>query len=119
MTRAVGAALSAARIRMSDVDYRITDINGEHYKFKEAGIALMRFFDDNTPPRLLASGSPQFDLWHPIEYLGEIGATIAPLILGFAQHAGNKGYAPGPVALCHVSDDTSHRGAIVTHYNER
>ena len=116
MTTAVGAALSASGFGLRDIDYRITDINGEHYKFKEAGLALMRFFDGSTPPRPATSGTPQFDLWHPIEYLGEVGAAIVPLILGVAQHAGEKEYAPGPVALCHVSDDGGNRGAVVIHH---
>jgi len=113
MTAAVGAALAAAGSQLRDVDYRITDLNGEHYKFKEAGIALLRFFDNSSPPRPATPGSPQFDIWHPIEYLGEVGAAVVPLILGLAKHAGDNGYAPGPVALCHVSDDAGDRGAIV------
>ena len=53
------------------------------------------------------------DLWHPIEYLGEIGAAILPCLLAQAAHALQKRYAPGPLALCHVGSDDGWRAALI------
>lgn len=110
LTGAVRDALRAAGLRIVDAAYRITDLNGEQYKFKEAMIALTRNGPGAVWPRL-------FELWHPIEYVGEVGAAIGPLVLALALHAGRHDYAPGPVALCHFSSDDGERAAAVTRYN--
>lgn len=109
LTRAVGEALAAAGLTLFDVAWRITDLNGEHYKFKEAAIAAMRF--QRKPKEVL------FDLWHPAEYLGDVGAALGPCVLGWALHAGQKGYAPGAVALCHFGGDDGERAALVVQYH--
>ncbi|OWQ84455.1 hypothetical protein CDN99_24510 [Roseateles aquatilis] len=105
LTDAVGQALRQARLRLDDVAYRVTDLSGEHYKFKEAMIAALRLQEG---PR-----ETPLDLWHPIEYLGEIGAAIVPCLLAWAWHALDEGYAPGPTALCHVGSDQGGRGAMI------
>jgi 3-oxoacyl-[acyl-carrier-protein] synthase I len=107
LSNAVGEALRKAGIRLVDAAYRITDLNGEQYKFKEAMIALTRHGAGAVWPRL-------FELWHPIEYVGEVGAAIGPLALAMALHAGRNGYAPGPIAVCHFSNDDGERAAAIT-----
>jgi 3-oxoacyl-[acyl-carrier-protein] synthase-1 len=111
MTAAVKQALGNAGVALTDVAYRLTDISGEHYKFKEALFAAGR----------LSSGERDdiLDLWHPIEYLGEIGAAILPCLLAQAMHAAQEGYAPGPLALCHVGSDSGERAAIVVALQRR
>ncbi|NJK32787.1 MAG: hypothetical protein HC927_10465 [Deltaproteobacteria bacterium] len=52
-------------------------------------------------------------LWHPSEYLGEIGAAIVPCLLGLAHAAGRRGWAPGPTALVHVADEGGDRAAAI------
>jgi 3-oxoacyl-[acyl-carrier-protein] synthase-1 len=108
LAEAVRAALVEAGLTLDDVAYRVTDLNGEHYKFKEAVFAMTRF--DRTPKEVL------FDLWHPTEYIGEVGAAIGPCVFGWALHAGQKGYALGPVALCHFSNDDGERAAVIVRY---
>jgi 3-oxoacyl-[acyl-carrier-protein] synthase-1 len=105
MTQVVKAALTSAGVSLKDVAFRLTDLSGEHYKFKEALFASLR----------LNRGSRRdvLDLWHPIEYLGEVGAAILPCLLALARHAGQFGYAPGPLALCHVGSDDGQRAAFV------
>ncbi|CAL8481173.1 hypothetical protein [Caballeronia sp. S22] len=105
LTNAVRRALENAGVRMSDVAYRLTDLSGEHYKFKEAAFVAGRLSGEPRPT--------PFDLWHPIEYLGEIGAAILPCLLAQALHAAREGYAPGPLALCHVGSDGGARAALV------
>ena len=108
LTESVRTALSAAGLAMHDTFYRITDLNGEHYKFKEAAFVEGRLMQKKLVEL--------YDLWHPNEYLGDVGAAIVPCVLGVAFHAGQKGYAPGPRALCHFSNDDEglrvHRDAI-------
>lgn len=105
LTQATRQALDGAGIGLQDVALRITDLSGEHYKFKEALFVLGRL------DRGVREGT--LDLWHPIEYLGEIGAAILPCILGWALHAQQFGYAPGPLTLCHVGSDDGQRAAII------
>jgi 3-oxoacyl-[acyl-carrier-protein] synthase I len=107
LTAAVKAALGNAGIGMADIAFRVTDLSGEHYKFKEAMFAAMRL--DHSPRE------HPLDLWHPIEYLGQIGAAVLPCILAWTSHALHLGYAPGPHALCHIGSDDGQRWALVAH----
>ncbi|MBW2710084.1 MAG: hypothetical protein JRD04_12650, partial [Deltaproteobacteria bacterium] len=70
LTQAIGKAFKEAGLTIQEMQYRITDLNGEHYKFKEMTLAMIRY-ERKTKPNL-------FDLWHPIEYIGEVGAAIGP-----------------------------------------
>jgi 3-oxoacyl-[acyl-carrier-protein] synthase-1 len=108
LTEAIRQAFSEGGVTADDLDYRISDLNGEHYKFKEMMLAMMRF--ERRPRRQL------FDLWHPIEYIGDVGAAIGPILLGLALHAGTKRYGIGPTVLCTVGDDAGRRAAIVARY---
>jgi 3-oxoacyl-[acyl-carrier-protein] synthase-1 len=110
MIQAVRGALADAKLTINQVDYRITDLNGEHYKFKEAAYVTIGARRTSPGP---------FDLWHPIEFIGEIGAAAGPCALGWALHAGQKGYAPGSVALCHFSNDDGERAAVVVRFQLR
>jgi len=111
LTTAVRQALRSAGVELKDIAYRLTDLSGEHYKFKEALFAAGR----------LNSADSQYslELWHPVEYLGEIGAAILPCLLAQALHAGQQGYAPGPLALCHVGSDSGARAAFVVGVSRR
>ena len=106
LTQAVRESLKMARIEMKDVAFRLTDLSGEHYKFKEASFVATRL---DRGPR-----AEPLPLWHPSEFLGEIGAAILPCLLAWAMHAQRKDYAPGPIALSHVGNDAGERCALVT-----
>ncbi|SHN09269.1 hypothetical protein [Rhizobacter sp. OV335] len=105
LTAAIKQALGVAGVGMGDVAWRITDLSGEHYKFKEALLAAMRL-DRSTRDGALP-------LWHPIEFLGEIGAAVLPCLLAWTRHAHLAGYAPGLRALCHIGSDDGGRAALV------
>ncbi len=119
ITQAVRSALGDAKLPFYHVDYLLNDLNGESYRFKEAHFIEARF----DRKQQAADGSPlpdKFrDLWHPIEYVGDIGAAIGPLLLAIAQHAGHHGYAPGPVALHTLGNDDGRRAAVITHYQKQ
>lgn len=111
---AIRHALAAAGMTMLDLNYRLTDLNGERYKFKESTLAIAKL---DRKVDALGREAPEdrtLALWHPIEYLGKIDAAIIPCLLAIALEAGRGGWAaPGPVALCHVSDDDGQRAAVV------
>jgi 3-oxoacyl-[acyl-carrier-protein] synthase I len=104
LTTAIHEALTTAGSTMSDLDYRITDIGGEQYQFKEAALA---------ESRLLRQHKAEFDIWHPADCIGEVGAAALPCMLGVALFAAAKGYAPGPRSLAHLGNDDGKRVALV------
>ncbi len=104
LTAAIQAALYEAEIAMHDIDFRITDLSGENYYFKEASLALSR---------TLRGRKEHFDLWHPAECIGDVGAASGVAILAVAEAACAKGYSLGPHILAHWSNDNGHRAAAV------
>lgn len=104
LAQAFRAVLDAAGCSFEKVDYRITDANGEQYHFKEATLAMSRTM------RVLKT---KFDIWHPADCIGEVGAAIVPCVIGVARAAALKSYAPGQGALCHFSNDDGGRAAMV------
>ncbi|MEW6518165.1 MAG: hypothetical protein AB1461_02015 [Thermodesulfobacteriota bacterium] len=104
LVAAIRESLAVAGFRMEDLDFRITDANGEQYLFKEATLALSR---------ILRQRREEFDFWHPADCLGEVGAATAPIVLGLAEAALRKGYAPGPGILCHFGNDDGGRAAVI------
>lgn len=108
LIQAVGQALRDAGLAFDDLQYRISDLNGEHYKFKEMVFVMLRY-ERKVKPKL-------FDLWHPIEYVGEVGAAIGPIVMGVALHASQKAYGVGPSMLCTFSNDDGERVAIVARF---
>lgn len=105
---AIRRALAASGIGISEIDYFITDLNGEHYKFKEAALSVLKLWSSNDEKGV--------DYWHPIESFGEIGAAIGPCALGLALIANQKGYAPSPSVLFHFSNDDRERAALVARF---
>lgn len=107
LTNAITAALADAGCEMHELDFRIVDIAGEQYYFKEATLAL---------GRTLKRRKAEFDLWHPAECIGEVGSAIGPMLLTVADAACRKNYAPGPSILMHGGSDAGHRCAIVARF---
>jgi 3-oxoacyl-[acyl-carrier-protein] synthase-1 len=97
-------ALAEAGVPMHEIAYRNTDLNGEHYKFKEAMLAQ---------GRLLRQRVEHQDIWHPAECIGDVGAAHVPCVLAVSHYAGQKGFTPGPRTLCHFSGDGPERAACV------
>jgi 3-oxoacyl-[acyl-carrier-protein] synthase I len=105
LTQAIRAALKEAGLTIQQVDYRIADLNGEHYKFKEMALAMGRFPRRPTPQPL--------ELWHPIEHFGDVGAAVGPAIAALALDAARNSYAVGPTVLCTLCNDEGERAAVV------
>jgi 3-oxoacyl-[acyl-carrier-protein] synthase I len=107
LSRAITAALQDAGCEMHDLDYRIGDLSGEQYYFKEAALALSR---------TLRTRKEEFDLWHPAECIGEVGAASGVAALVVASAAAHKAYSPGPNVLVHAASDAGQRAAIVARF---
>jgi 3-oxoacyl-[acyl-carrier-protein] synthase-1 len=97
-------AFAASGLSINDMDYRITDANGEQYKFKEGDLAVTRKLRDHKGA---------FDIWHPIDCIGEVGASIVPSILCVAEAAAGKGYSSGEKVLCHCGNDEVARASFI------
>jgi 3-oxoacyl-[acyl-carrier-protein] synthase-1 len=108
LVQAVKEALTAAGLNMADIDFRITDANGEQYKFKEATLALTR---------ILRERKEEFDIWHPVDCVGEIGAATVPVVIGVAEAAIRKQYAPGNNILCHFGNDDGRCAAVIVTFS--
>ena len=104
MTQAYRLALDEAAVDLAHVEYRISDLIGESYWFKQSALAHMR----------LERGRKEFqDIWSPGENVGNIGAAVVPLMLGMALAAAEKGYAMGSPVLIEASGDDGACGAAV------
>jgi 3-oxoacyl-[acyl-carrier-protein] synthase-1 len=104
MAEAFRAALADAGCNFDEIDYRLADVSGEQYGFKEAALAIAR---------TVRKVKSEFDIWHPADCIGEIGAAVAPCVLAVASAAARKRYAPGPGVLAHFGNDDGQRAAVV------
>ncbi len=69
LTAAFKQALADAGCALNELDFRITDVSGEQFYFKEAALALSR---------TMRQRREEFDFWHPAECIGEAGAAAGP-----------------------------------------
>lgn len=107
LSTAIKGALAEAGCALHDLDYRITDISGEQYCFKEAALAV---------GRILRQRKEEFDLWHPAESIGEAGAVAGVAAIAVAGAAARKAYAPGSAILAHLANDAGQRAAAVLNF---
>lgn len=104
MTAAYRTALAETGIEMNQLGYRIADLIGEQYWFKQSALAALR----------LVRGAHGFqDLWSPGESLGNIGAATGPLMIGMAWTAAHRDYAAGNPVLIEASNDVGACGAAL------
>lgn len=107
LTAAIKMALDDARCQMGDLDFRITDNSGEQYYFREATLALSR---------ILRVRKESFDMWHPADCIGDVGAAIGIVSVAVALTSCRKRYTRGERILLHFGTDSGHRGAAVLVY---
>ena len=110
LSAAIKAALADAGCAMHDVDLRIADLSGEQYYFKEATLAMSR---------TLRTRKEEFDIWHPADCIGEVGAAAGVAGLTVAWMACHKAYAPGSRMLFHAGNDGGDRGVLVLRAEDR
>jgi 3-oxoacyl-[acyl-carrier-protein] synthase-1 len=110
LTNAIKLALTDAGCEMHDLDFRIADISGEQYYFKEAALALSRS---------LHRPKEKFDIWHPADCIGEVGAATGVAMVIIANVASSKGYSCGANILAHMASDPGQRAAIVLQWRNQ
>lgn len=105
LTEASKVALSEAGIQMHQIAFRISDVTGESYGFKEQALVVGRL--------LRVHREEGYPIWHASECIGDTGsaAGIIQMILSF--HAYQKGYAPGEIAMCFASADSGRRAVAL------
>ncbi|KMK65248.1 3-oxoacyl-ACP synthase [Puniceibacterium sp. IMCC21224] len=104
MTQAYRDALDMAGLEGRNVEYRLSDICGEAYFFKQTALAQQRTTRHRTEV-------PQ--IWSPGECVGNVGAAFVPLMVGWALTAFERGYGPGAPVLIESSGDDGACGAAV------
>lgn len=104
LVQAWRGALADAGVTPGDVDWRLADVNGEQYAFREAQLVIQR---------LLRTPKPRFPLWLLAEGLGDVGAAAVPCALGVVAAAAARSYAPGRRVLCQFGSDAGARGALI------
>lgn len=104
LSESIRNTLEQAQIESSDLHGIICDLNGENYRFKEWGI---------VQSRVLNGSSPAPDLWHPAEYIGDIGAASIVVYMAIGVAAIKNNYFRGPNLLIWASSDTGGRGSCL------
>ncbi len=103
LSHAIRSALVDAGCAMHDIDYRIADVSGEQYYFKEAALAL---------GRNLRRLKETCDIWHPAEGTGETGAAAGLTLVALAYVSCRKAFSLGPRVLAHMANDAGQRAAL-------
>ena len=104
LTAAIKQSLTDAGCEMGDLDFRITDVSGAQYYFKEASLALLR---------LLRKRKEEFDIWHPADCIGEIGAGMGLVMIAVLKAACEKGYTKGHHVVGHLGNDDGKRSSMI------
>lgn len=107
LSAALKAAEAEAGSSIGTTDFRITDLSGEQYYFKEAALALSR---------TLRERKEFYDIWHPADCFGEVGAAIGPAKLVMLQNALLKNWSPGTRILSHAGGDSGKRAVQILTY---
>ena len=105
MTQAYRDAMTNAGLSdFGEVDFRISDLTGESYFFKQSALAMQRTMRLHRVPQ---------DIWTPTDCIGNVGAAIVPLMIGWGLTAFERGYVPGDVLMVEATGDDGACGAAI------
>ncbi len=104
LAAALRTALQEAGLQMNQIGFRLLDVTGESYGFKEQSLALSR---------VLRQGPSQLPMWHCADSVGDVGAAAGVCQWIVADYAFRKNYAPGTSAMCTASALPGERAAAV------
>jgi 3-oxoacyl-[acyl-carrier-protein] synthase-1 len=105
LSDAARMALEDAGFGFHEMDWRISDVTGEEYGFKELALAEARL------ARVIRKqGQP---VWHCADSIGDCGAAAGIIQLVIAERALRKAYAPGDSVICLTSSVTGDRAAAI------
>lgn len=110
MSAAIRDAFENSGLSYEDVDYRMTDMSGEQYPFKEAALAM---------GRTMKIIKEEFDIWHPADCIGDVGAATVPTMINVSHSAAVQGVSAGDGVLFHCANDDAQRGVFIGRYLNR
>ena len=104
LTQAIRTACEQANIAPTDLDFRISDQNGEQFFAKEAANAITRvMFGGHKLTHLTLA-----------DKIGEVGAASGPAMLAWlTRDMADANYSPGNSGLIHLASDHGARCAVV------
>jgi len=105
LSQSIRVALSEAGIDFSEIDFRLSDITGESYGFREQMLSLsrvMRVRREETIP-----------IWHNAEFIGDNGAVAGISQLVVAFEAFLKGNVLGKRSICYTSAVSGARAVAI------
>jgi len=105
LSSAARNALAEAEVGLHEIDWRVSDLSGEQYGFKELTLVASRLI------RVVRQESQP--LWHGAQSLGEIGAAAGVAQLIMVERAFRQGYACGEKVICLTSSVSGDRAAAV------
>ena len=105
LSDAARSALGEAGLQMHEIHFRLSDVTGESYGFKEQSIVIGRL--------IRVHREEGFPLLHCAEYIGNTGAAAGIIELIVSFHAYQKRYNPGDIAICFTSADSGKRAVSI------
>ncbi|WP_454063414.1 3-oxoacyl-ACP synthase [Candidatus Nitrospira salsa] len=105
LTEASKMALSEAGIQMHEIGFRLSDVTGESYGFREQALMIARI--------LRVHREEDYPIWHCSECIGNTGAATGVIQLIIAFHAFQRGYAKGEIVMCFTSADSGKRAVAL------
>lgn len=104
LSAAMKAALAEADVPMHHIQYRLADMTGEHYYFKEASLALSR---------TLHTRVDEMDLLHLTDSIGEIGCASGVAMLAYQYYLTNNGLTKDGNVMLHFGDADGKRSSMI------
>ncbi|SJM89139.1 conserved hypothetical protein [Crenothrix polyspora] len=101
---AIKESLKHAGQGESILQFKITDISGEQYYFKEASLAFSR---------IARYRREFFDIWHPAECVGSVGSAIGCVMIAVLKAACENDYSRGNHILAHLGNDDGKRTSLI------
>jgi 3-oxoacyl-[acyl-carrier-protein] synthase-1 len=101
---ALTAAVRDAQCQENEIEFRVSDMNGERYYAWDSTLGSSRFYRTRRE---------QFTVWYPASCAGDTGAAAGALDMVVAANAIARGFAPGPLGMCEGGSDEGTRGACV------
>lgn len=106
LANATREAMREVGLGLHDFDFRISDVAGESYAFRDLALQesrLMRVRREEQP------------VWHAADSIGDIGAAAGLFQLALAERAFSHGYADGDWALCCSAAPNGDRAVAALH----
>ncbi len=104
MARAYSHALEEAGVKLSDTTLKVGDQSGEKFFFQQSALAVLRLQRERSEVQ---------PLWAMGASVGNVGAAVVPLMLGWMHTATQRGYAGGAILVEASGDDGACGAAIV------